>query len=190
MLALYPEPFTVLAGAGAGIARLSDLRGRRVSIGPVGSGGRATMTAVMRELGWTDGDFAHLADLATADLGPALCRGDIDAAVLVIAHPNLAVEEIVGACDVVLAAVDPGIARDLAARHPDHFPHAIPAGTQAGQTAGVDVFALPATLVTSSRVRPSIVRHVARSVIAGLPALRESHPAFAEFGPRECSPRD
>ncbi|ARE39262.1 TRAP transporter solute receptor, TAXI family precursor [Rhodovulum sp. P5] len=181
VMSLYPEPFSILARGTSGIARLSDIVGKRVSIGPLGSGGRATMEMVMAEMGWGAADFAHIADLRATELAKALCDGDIDAAVLVIAHPNLAVEDILSSCDIILVPVDREISDRLVAEHPFFFRYAIPGGTYPGQTSSVDTFALAATLVTTSRTPPAAVRTVAEALVDGLAEFRARHPSFAEF---------
>jgi len=181
VMALYPEPFSILARGTSGIARFSDLVGKRVSIGPAGSGGRATMETVMSEMGWTTADFAYLADLKATDLAKALCSGDIDAAVLVIAHPNLAVEDILSSCDIVLVPVDREITDSLVAKRPFFFRYAIPSGTYPGQTSNVDTFALSATLVTTAQTPPAAVRTLAEALVEGLPEFRARHPSFAEL---------
>lgn len=185
VLALYPEPFTILARTGSGVAKLSDLPGRRVNIGPPGSGGRATMEAVMDAMGWTAEDFAHLADMGVSDLPQALCGGDLDAAVLVIAHPNLAVEDVLSACDVSLIPVGADAISRLLADHPYFFAYSIPSGTYPVQSGSVEVFALSATLVTSAQTSPTLVRAVASALLGGLDDFRAQHPSFSEFDLRQ-----
>ena len=88
VVSLFREPFTVIARPDAGIGGIADLKGKRVSLGPAGSGGRATMGVVMEAMGWTDDDFAYVDDLAMAEVAQALCAGEIDAAVFIVAHPE------------------------------------------------------------------------------------------------------
>ena len=129
VFALFPEPFTVVARPDAGISRFADLKGKRVNFGPAGSGGRATMNVVMDEMGWRDADFAYVSDLAMSALPRALCGGEIDAAVFIVAHPNLTLEDVMTSCDAALVAVEgPGIDR-LVAENPYYFAFEIPAGT-------------------------------------------------------------
>jgi len=181
VLALYPEPFTVLAKSSTGIARFSDLKGKRVNLGPVGSGSRATMTAVMDEIGWSPDDFAYAGDLGTGALTQALCNDDIDAAVLVIAHPNLAVEDILSSCDVILVPVDAEITEELVNAHPYYAAYSIPSRVYPGMSSGVDTFTLTATLVTTTQTPPKVVREVAKAIVDALPEFRSKHPSFAEF---------
>jgi len=176
---LFAEPFTVVARPEAGIGSLGDLRGKRVSFGPAGSGGRATMQAVLKAMGWSEADFAYVADTAMADTPRALCAGEIDAAVFIVAHPNLTVEEMVSTCDAELVPVaGPEIDALVAAN--GYFSRAeIPAGTYPRQASAAPTFALTATLVTSVRTSPAVVETVAAAVLDGLDTLRAAHPAFA-----------
>ena len=182
VFAIYPEPFTVIAAADSGITRFSDLLGKRVNVGPLGSGSRATMRVVMEAMGWEEDAFSHLSELDGAALSRAICDGEVDAAVLIIAHPNLSVEEMITSCDAALVPVEaPGIER-LIAEHPYYLAYAIPGGTYPGQPATVPVFALAATLVTRAGTAPSVVYEVVRDVFGSFEDFRARHPAFAEFG--------
>ncbi len=185
VLSLFPEPFTVIARPQSGIARLSDLAGKRVNVGPAGSGSRATSEIVMEAMGWEDGDFAHLSELGWLELPRALCDGEIDAAFAVIAHPNLLVEEMLSSCGAVLIPAETEGIRELVAARPAYFPYSIPAETYPGQTGSVPGFALAAGLVTSSRVPPPVVREVTSALLGNLPEFRARHPAFSEFDPAQ-----
>ena len=136
VLSLFREPFTVVARPDAGIAALRDLKGKRVSLGPAGSGGRATMSVVMQALGWTDADFAWVADLAMPDVPRALCSGEIDAAVFIVAHPNLTVEDMISTCDAVLVPVEGPEIERLIAENSYYAPSEIASGTYGGQPIG------------------------------------------------------
>ena len=181
VFALFPEPFTVVARPDAGISKFADLKGKRVDLGPAGSGGRATMNVVMDGMGWRDADFAYVSDLGMSALPRALCGGEIDAAVFIVAHPNLTLEDMVTSCDAALVPVEgPGINR-LVAENPYYFAFEIPAGTYRGQATSVPTFALAATLVTSSRTSPAIVYELTKAVFENFDAFRDVHPAFAEL---------
>jgi uncharacterized protein len=184
VFALYPEPFTVIAHPDAGIGSLADLRGKRVNVGPLGSGSRATMSVVMQALGWTEQDFAYVADLGMGALPRALCRGEVDAAVFIVAHPNLGLEDMVRSCDAVLVPVQGPEIERLVEEHPYYFAHEIPGGLYPGQPS-VPTFALSATLLTSARVPPGIVYQVTEAVFRDLDSFREVHPAFAGLEPTE-----
>jgi TRAP transporter TAXI family solute receptor len=179
VFALFPEPFTVVARPDAGISEFADLKGKRVNLGPAGSGGRATMNVVMDEMGWTDTDFAYVSDLPMSALPQALCGGEIDAAVFIVAHPNLTLEDAMTSCDATLVPVEGPEINRLDANSPYYFAFEIPAETYTGQSTPVLTFALAATLVTSSRTSPAVVREVTKAVFDNFDAFRDFHPAFA-----------
>jgi TRAP transporter TAXI family solute receptor len=106
IMSLYPEPLTIVAAADAGIASFEDLEGKRVSVGPPGSGQRLLMDLTGEAMGWTAESFAGTPELESTDVAAALCAGDIDAFVLVVGHPALVVQEASRACDTMLIAAD------------------------------------------------------------------------------------
>lgn len=185
VFSLYPEPFTVVAHPDAGIGSLADLKGKRVNVGPAGSGSRATMAVVMQALDWTEQDFAYVADLGMGALPRALCRGEIDAAVFIVAHPNLTVEDMVTSCDAVLVPVEGPAIEGLIAEQPYYFAHEIAAGVYPGQAGTVPTFALAATLVTTARTPPGLVYEVTKAVFDDFESFRTAHPAFAGLEPEE-----
>lgn len=175
---LFPEPFTVVARPDAGILAFGDLKGKRVSLGPAGSGGRATMNVVMARMGWSETDFAYVADLPMPGLARALCNAEIDAAVFIVAHPNLTVEDLISSCHAALVPVDGPAIDQLVVDDASYSSAEIAAGTYGGQASAVPTFALTAGLVTSSRTSPAIVYELTRAVFENFDAFRSFHPAF------------
>ena len=178
---IYPEAFTVVAGRESGIVRFADLVGKRVNIGPPGSGGRATTEVVMQAAGWEEGDFAALTGLNAEDVSGALCEGEIDAAIFTIAHPNLAVEGLLTSCGAELIPVEGSGVAELVAEHPYYFASTIAGGTYPNQRDPVAVVALAASVVTSSRTSPTEVYELVKAVFDDLPGFQEAHPAFGMF---------
>jgi TRAP transporter TAXI family solute receptor len=83
---VFHEPVFVFARRSLGVARLSDLAGRQVAIGPPGSGTRALALALLAFNG-LDLRPSETLPLAGQEARAALRSGQIDAAVFVIAHP-------------------------------------------------------------------------------------------------------
>lgn len=79
---LYREPLWIFYRGSEQIDRLTQLKDRRIAIGPEGSGTRGIALQLLRAngLGVTDDEFVDLAGNAAAE---ALERGDIDAAFFV-----------------------------------------------------------------------------------------------------------
>ncbi|MHA1537910.1 MAG: TAXI family TRAP transporter solute-binding subunit, partial [Alphaproteobacteria bacterium] len=93
VFSVHPEPFTVVARKDSGIKTFTDLKGKRVNIGNVGSGQRGTMEVVMGKLGWTMGSFKLATELKSSEQAKALCDNKVDAIVFTVGHPNGSIKE-------------------------------------------------------------------------------------------------
>lgn len=98
--AVFPEPIWAFVRADRGVARLSDLRGRRVAIGPEGSGTRALALAMLaaNEIGPAEFQPLPLTGPAAAE---ALLSGAADGAILVSARTTSAIGEFLRAMPAV-----------------------------------------------------------------------------------------
>jgi uncharacterized protein len=170
VLALYPEPVTLLARREAAIDAIPDLVGRRLNLGARNSGSRATAMRLLEALGLDD-DFAEARALPTGAAIDQLCAGDLDALLLVVGHPNPLVARALADCDAELVPIDgPAVDAHVAANE-DYTVHLIPRGTYPGQTAAVRTFSVTATLMTRADTDPEVVTAVARIVAENLPEL-------------------
>jgi hypothetical protein len=79
---LYHEPLWVFYRGEHTIDQIAQLRGRRIAIGPEGSGTRPLALRVLALAG-IDAKNTRLLDLGAGDAGDALAKGGIDAAMLV-----------------------------------------------------------------------------------------------------------
>jgi TRAP transporter TAXI family solute receptor len=98
---LYFEPLWVFARGVGGAEDLRGLRGRRIAVGPEGSGTRALGNMLLRANGVTT-PAATLTPLTGLDAVRALQSGEIDAAVFVASPESATVREAVTVPDVVL----------------------------------------------------------------------------------------
>lgn len=185
VFSLYPEAFTVVARADAGIHSFDDLKGKRVNIGNPGSGQRNTMDVVMAAKGWTGADFALVAELKATDQSAALCDGQIDAMVAVVGHPAGSIQDPTAACDAVIVPVT-GPEIDKLVEDNSFYRHAeIPGGLYRGTDSAVDTFGVGATLLTSAAVPEDTVYQVVKAVFENFDQFKSLHPAFATLDKQE-----
>jgi len=83
MIPLYPEPTNIVVAKGSGITSLQDLKGKRVSIGAVGSGTESTSRELFSILGIDVNKDIQAFMLGTGDTAKAFQDKQIDAAILV-----------------------------------------------------------------------------------------------------------
>lgn len=183
VLALHSETVTLVARTGAGIESIRDLQGRRVGIGPEGSGQRASMGALMDALDWTRADFAASPALAAPERAAALCDGRIDAALFITGHPNNAIEQAL-ACDARLVPVD-GPAIEYLVEGADHYRESvIPAGVYGDVARDVPTYGVTALLLSSIRSERDTVHEVGRAVLEDVDSLGDWHVALEGLQPR------
>lgn len=96
--AVFFEPAWVFIRRGAGAERLPELRGRRVAIGPEGSGTRALAYALL-EANAVPRDVIEASPLAGGEAARALLAGEVDAAVFVSAIPGEGISTLMRAPD-------------------------------------------------------------------------------------------
>jgi TRAP transporter TAXI family solute receptor len=76
---LFPEPVHIVARADSGIANITDLRGKRVSLGPEGSGTRSNAMTILSLNGVALETLASISALTIRDAAAALREGKLDA---------------------------------------------------------------------------------------------------------------
>jgi TRAP transporter TAXI family solute receptor len=178
VLALYPEPLTLLARAEARISGIADLVGKRVNLGPRNSGSRATATRLLDALGIPEDDLAETRSLPMGAAIDQLCAADLDAVLLVVGHPNATLARALADCDAELVPITgPGV-DSLVAASADYTKTAIPRGTYPELNRPVPTFSVTATLMTRADVPADTVAAVAQIIVDTLPDLHRRAPAI------------
>jgi uncharacterized protein len=101
LASLYFEPLWVFSRAAPGPTDLRDLRGRRLAVGPEGSGTRSLALTLLAANGIT-GSTAHLLPLTGMDAVQALRRGAVDTVFLVAGPGSPTVKEMLDTPGVTL----------------------------------------------------------------------------------------
>lgn len=154
---LYPNLTHVLVRADAPLRAVSDLGGRRVSVGPPGSGTEqlARQLLAAHGLGYDDLEERFL---SFAESSAALRDGAIDAAILSVGYPASAVLEATTTAGVRLLPVDAATVDALAADHPYYFADTIPAGVYPGVAEPVPTLAVMNWIVAMESLEGEVVR--------------------------------
>ncbi|MEQ1609949.1 MAG: TAXI family TRAP transporter solute-binding subunit [Hyphomonadaceae bacterium] len=112
--AVFYEPLWVFHRAAAPMDELQDIAGRRVAIGPEGSGVRALATLLLREAGVTPDKYTA-SPLAGQEAAVALKAGEIDVALVVSGPTTDWIADLVGDGNIALLSMRE--AHALARRH-------------------------------------------------------------------------
>ncbi len=179
LFSLYPELFNVMAREEANVRSLADLRGKRVSLGPAGSGTRATMLRVMGAIGLSRDDLRAARELKFVEMAPALCENKIDAFVFVAGHPNAVFHEASDACAARFVPVTGAPIDALIAERPYYARGEIPGKVYRGNEGPLPTFGTMATLVASADLPEDVAYAVTRAVFDNWDDFRKLHPALA-----------
>jgi TRAP-type uncharacterized transport system substrate-binding protein len=96
---LFYEPFWFFSREANLGTRLEGLHGKKVSVGPEGSGTRALAVQFLASDG-IDQNNAQLLPLTAAQAGDALLRGEIDAAIIVASWDTPVVRRLLDSADI------------------------------------------------------------------------------------------
>ena len=185
LFSVHGEPFTLVARKDSGIAKLEDLKGRRVNIGNPGSGQRGTMSVVMEALGWDSSVFALANELPASQQSLALCHDRVQAMVYTVGHPNPSISQATGLCDAQIVPVQGAAIEKLISANPYYAATEIPGGVYSGNEDAIPTFGVMATVVTSAAADEETVYQLVSQVFENLEAFKAMHPAFGNLAPQK-----
>ena len=178
VLSLYSEPLTLVAGPGTAITSVAELAGKRISIGARSSGTHVTVTRLLQTIGLEAGDFTAIRELPTGIALAQICSGALDAALIVVGHPNDGIANALSSCGATLVPITGPDVEDLVAQNPDYAFAAIAAGTYPGIDRSLRTYSVTATLMTRTDVAPDLVAAVAEAIVRNLPGLNRRAPVI------------
>jgi len=185
LFSLHAEPFTVVARKDAKINSFDDLKGKRVSLGAVGSGMRATMEELMAKKGWSKKTFAAVVDVKNNDIEAALCGNKVDAIVYAGGHPNGTIQQLTGGCDTKLVSVTGSVIDDLVKNNPYYSYATIPGGMYNSNPKETKTFGVRAVLVASSEMDDAVAYELVKGVFDRLDDFKTLHPVFATLDKKQ-----
>jgi uncharacterized protein len=185
VMSLYPEAVTLLASAESGIAKLTDVPGKRIDVGHPASGRHATVMRLLGALGLGRADFAALLELQAGGAVDELCAGRIDATVLIVGHPNATVARAIETCGAVLIPFRGPLVDSVFGKSTDYVAATIASGTYPSLATGIPTYAVMATIVTRSAEPPDIVEALVAETLAALPELAVRAPLLEDLAPED-----
>lgn len=173
---LYSEAMHVVVRRSAGIARISDLRGRVVALDEPGSGSLIHVRNLLSAYGLNEGDLRALyikPDLAL----PRMTTGNLDAFFIVAGWPVRPVTDALASGNAMLMPLDQEQVRGVMQRNPFLSFGKIPAGTYNGQPE-MPTLMVGAQLVARADLPDVVVTALLEALWSsrGQQILRSGHP--------------
>lgn len=188
LLALHSELLTIIVRADSGINSLDELKGKRINLGPIGSGPRTIMSGLFQTLGWDVASLGALTDIGFAAQSEALCNGQVDAITFIVPHPNAAVMEALSRCPSKLLPLSGIAVEQYITANGFYAKASIPGGIYPTQSADTPSFGVRALLVTTSKMPDDVAYAIAKAVLSNIATFNQTHPALARLTAADLSP--
>lgn len=172
---LYAETCQIQVRKDAGIKSVADLKGKRVAIGPLGSGTEQNAKQILEVYGLTVKDLAKVQQLTSLESADFMKDGRIDAAFYTtgVGAAVLMDTALMTPCDLV--PIDDAHYKKLHAKYPFYAQDVVKAGTYKGLDRDVKMVAVMAMLVARKGLKEDLVYNVTKAIFKHLPKLHSAH---------------
>jgi uncharacterized protein len=179
IMSLYPEYVQIVVAKSAGVTQVDGFRGKRVALGPDGSGTEQNALQVLDAYGLKATDLGRADRIDTADAVTKLKVGELDAAFFTVGAGSGLVGDLLGDGRFQLVAVPRARIGQLIRKVPFYWLDEIPGGTYPGQSAAVSTPSLRVLLLTRANAEEAAVYGLTKALVDNLSTLQKAHPAAA-----------
>jgi TRAP transporter TAXI family solute receptor len=174
MAAVYAEVCQIVADPSSGIRSVADLKGKKVSVGDVGSGVEFNARQILMayDISFIDIERQNLSFGASAD---ALRDGKIDAFFCVAGAPTPAITDLAENRDIILLEIDNAHAAKLMNDYPFYTKFPVPAGTYKGQDSDIKTLAVKAAFIVSEKVSEDTVYKLTKALFENKDLIEAAH---------------
>lgn len=175
MTALYPEHCQIHARKDAKIASVRDLKGKRVAVGPLGSGTEQNTIQILEAYGLKFEDLAKVERLTAAESGDYLKDGRIDAAFYTTGVGASAIVDPAITVDSMIVPIDGAQADALVKKYPFYSKDKVPAGIYKGVDRDVPTVAVLAILVVKAELDADMVYRITKAIFENIRTIEGAH---------------
>ena len=173
---IYNETVQILAKPG--INCVSDLKGKTVCVGDVGSGTEINAWQILSAAGLSKEDI-HAVNGSFQDGVDQLRDGKIDAAFTVAGAPTTAIVEYAASNELNLVSLTDSELSMIQSAYPFLIRDDLPAGTYSGQNSDVTCVAVQATLVAADSLSEDTVYEFTKKMFESKDSLVKAHAKFS-----------
>ncbi|PEJ37683.1 C4-dicarboxylate ABC transporter substrate-binding protein [Peribacillus butanolivorans] len=159
---LYPETVQLVTTAKSGIKSVSDLKGKKVSVGAPGSGAYINAMQILEIHGLSDKDI-KAQNLSFDESTDGIQAGNIDAAFITAGTPTGAVEALSVQNDIIIIPMADDKVQALVDKYPYYAEDTIPSGTYKIKS-DIKTVAVKAMLVVSKDLNEELVYEMTKAI--------------------------
>ncbi len=180
---IYNNFTHVFTTADTGIASIEDVRGKRVSVGAVGSASEVTADRILQAAGIDPQADIERAQLGVAETVAAIQDGTVDVGFWSGGLPTGAIVDLASTDELVLIPTADYV-DEMAQQYGDYyFAEDIPADTYEGQTEASPQVVSPNILVVREDMDQQLQQDITRTIFENKEQLLTVHPAAEELDP-------
>lgn len=172
---LYPEPVQIVVRADSGIASVSDLAGKKVSVGEADSGTQKNAAQILQAYGLTS-NMLTVQNMTYAEASKALGDGSIDAMFCTAGAPAQVITDLSGTTPVSLVPIEGQKSDLLTGAYGFYAKAVIPAGTYIGQDSDVTTLAVMSVLLASDKTPADKIYTITGALFKEKAALNDAVP--------------
>lgn len=170
---IYPEILHLVVREDSDIQSITDLKGKKVSVGDIGSGTESNIKQILAEYGMSYDDF-NVNYLSYKESATAFQDGSLDAFFLTTGVPNTAVTEVGISIKIRLVGIEPEMREKVIAKYPYFANAQIPAEAY-NLSSGSDTIAVKATLIASDSLPEETVYSMTKAIFENLEEFGNAH---------------
>ncbi|NPV71633.1 MAG: TAXI family TRAP transporter solute-binding subunit [Firmicutes bacterium] len=175
--AIYPETVQIFVRKDSPVKSIPGLKGKRVSVGPPGSG---TEVSARQILGIYGLDYKQRKDvepryISFAETADQFKDKLIDAGYAVLGVPNAAIQDITAVVPIRLLDIDDDMLAKIHAKYPYYSRLVIPGGSYKGQDDPTKTITLKAILLARNDLDESLVYNLTRTLYENAAEVAGAH---------------
>lgn len=172
---LYTEAFQIVVHADSDINSISDLQGKRVSVGDEGSGVAKNAEYLLRSAGLKSTDIVP-AYMTYSESAAALESNDIDAFFVILGTPSTVITELAESTDVRIISIDERTISYMTNLYQGYYETTIPSGTYKGQDTDISTIGVKAVLTANSDIDPMQIEAITAMLFEKGSSIRYTVP--------------
>lgn len=189
IVTLAPNVALFIARSDSGVQKISDLKGKRVIVGPSGAGFEMFVQPIVEEHGVQWAEFTQL-NATQSGAVDMLGDGAADAAFLGGAVPTASITQATSTFDVQFVPFDEDARQRLIEKYPFFHPATIPAGTYKGleqDFSGLNVGSMH--MITAADQDEELVYQLTKSIWDNRAEIAAKHPAGKAINEKNAARR-
>ncbi|MCF8106375.1 MAG: TAXI family TRAP transporter solute-binding subunit [Desulfohalobiaceae bacterium] len=178
---LYPEHIQVVVRKDAGIESVADLKGKRVAVGPIGSGTTENCKQILSAWGLSLDDLGEAQQLTASQSADYLKDGRLDAAFFTVAVGAAVIKDTATIIDAAILPISGPRVDKLIEKYPFYAKQKVAGGSYKGNPDDVPTVSVMAMLSVRENLDDDLVYSIVKAMYSNLDQIHKAHAKFKDL---------